>query len=269
MAADWKRNLNDSHGDVVTLLEESCGHLELANDCLHHLRQHVAPDIEEVTFGPGTLRGLMVSYLYLFQLKGGVGIADAEVALQVRKASAKLRDAIVSCAYGLMETDFKEEFLNLLDQASDGKVTDTDLEGQNLKAQLLKAYFVMYGHLQVLRNPKAVRKQRARARRTLADAVAHVEQHELQARTSTEAEDVAASSNDGPKDMYTLEEAAAAMGMLLDHADENVRLAAHAALRAAKEAESESDFELGLTFETDDDEAEQPNERDSFDKPTC
>ncbi len=69
--------------------------------------------------------------------------------------------------------------------------------------------------------------------------------------------------------MYTLEEAAAAMGMLLDHADENVRLAAHAAILAAKEAESESDFELGLTFETDDDEAEQPNERDSFDKPTC
>eukprot|EP00931_Biecheleriopsis_adriatica_P042636 TRINITY_DN24307_c0_g2_i1.p1 TRINITY_DN24307_c0_g2~~TRINITY_DN24307_c0_g2_i1.p1 ORF type:complete len:813 (+),score=195.40 TRINITY_DN24307_c0_g2_i1:60-2441(+) len=125
---------------------------------------------------PEVLRGLVTAYLELFQLRGGAEVAHVEAAAKVREASRHLRDAVVSSCFGLMESDDREEFLNLLVEASDNQIGAPGADGENLKSSLLKACHALYGNLPSSEPTKARRKRASRARSKQRAAIAREEQ---------------------------------------------------------------------------------------------
>lgn len=190
------------------------------------------------------LQGLLAIYLELFELKGGVIVAHTEAAAFVRDASRYLRDAVVSSAYGLMQTDRKAELVYLLDELSGNKIEDPSTDGQNLKSSLLKAYHALYGNLQ--EDPFKPRRSRGKRSRPRQGAQVMLGNESMAASSdqmvpSTAAiEDVPASSNQVPSSMAAIQdvaashEAVAAMVLLATHQDKNVRKAIDAVLKGLK-----------------------------------
>lgn len=107
------------------------------------------------------LRALVTAYLEIFRLRGGAEVKHQLAAAKVQEASRHLRDAVVSCCFGLMEGDSREEFLWYLVQASDGKIGEEGPEGENLKSSLLKACHALFGNLPSTEQTKAKRKRAA------------------------------------------------------------------------------------------------------------
>ena len=115
-----------------------------------------------------TLQSIMAAYLALFVLRGGAMVEDEFASIIVRIASRFLRDVLSLYTLGLMQWPLQqEEFLELLDEASGGRVSEKSDEGENLRASLLKSIWHVYGPLDN-KNPSKQRRRRiSRVRKVL------------------------------------------------------------------------------------------------------
>ena len=128
----------------------------LEHEILNLKGSHLNPTSE-------TLRALVDAYLLISFLVGGAAVTENEIAAaRVRDASQHLRDAVASPCMGLMRSDDREEFANLLREASDGKISAHEADGENLKASLLKSCHVLVGNLSSSEPTRSRRKRLSR-----------------------------------------------------------------------------------------------------------
>ncbi len=191
---DWPEELYHAYTSAITVLEDLLDMKDLDETtkliirrCLKRLLLSSEGICTDQT--PETLRGLIRAYMEIYRLRGGAEIASEfeEAQFKVRFVSRLLRDAVVSSTIGLMETDDREEFLNLLWVCSNHQIGSPGADGENLKASLFKACHALFGHFPSSEPTKAhgkrvsrveARRRRAmgRLRAYLAEQYKHMQQ---------------------------------------------------------------------------------------------
>jgi hypothetical protein len=116
------------------------------------------------------LRKLVETYLELYKLRVGETADGQAAAAKVKEASKHLRDAVVSACLGLVPNATREEFLAVLDEASDGRIGAKGFDGENLKSSLLKACYHVVGRVPSPSPQKPRRKRAAKGKKQRGEA---------------------------------------------------------------------------------------------------